>query len=345
MTSVVLPTGGVDQRPRWPGRHENPQSFGNCLFGPVQAGEEHAATTFQQVGHDIAGLQLQRQCRCDQAVGDLQQRGRQGRQLLHRQTAMTLIHGLSERVADPGTDPDQRRLLDPDLGCDLVGGTEPDPTDVPRQTVRVLTDHPHGIVAIGLVDPHGSRGANPVGVQEQHDLPDDLLLRPAGNDPGRTLGADTAHLPQTLRLLLDEIEHRLSEPSYQPPGIDRADAADHSRSEIPLDALQRRRRASLEEGRPELLAVGSVVHPSAAHLDEFAGADHRRVANHGNQVALAPGLDPQHAEAVLRIMERHPLHQTGQGFGRRCPAEIRHLLALRQNRICRGLLTSDWTER
>ena len=58
------------------------------LLYPVQAGEEHAATAFQQVGHDIASLQLQRQCRCDQVVGDLQQRGGQGRQLLHRQTAI-----------------------------------------------------------------------------------------------------------------------------------------------------------------------------------------------------------------------------------------------------------------
>ena len=41
---------------------------------------------------------------------------------------------------------------------------------------------------------------------------------------------------------------------------------------------------------------------------------------------LAAGLDPQHAEPVLRIVERHPLHQAGQGFGRRCLAEIRHSL-------------------
>jgi hypothetical protein len=51
--------GGVDRGPGWPGGQETPQSFGNCLLGPVQAGEEHAATTFQQVGHDIAVLQLQ----------------------------------------------------------------------------------------------------------------------------------------------------------------------------------------------------------------------------------------------------------------------------------------------
>ena len=39
---------------------------------------------------------------------------------------------------------------------------------------------------------------------------------------------------------------------------------------------------------------------------------------------MAAGLDPQHAEPVLRIVERHPLHQAGQGFGRRCLGDIRH---------------------
>ena len=64
------------------------------------------------------------------------------------------------------------------------------------------------------------------------------------NDPCGALGRQIPLTSrETLRLLLDEIEHRLSEPSHQPLGVDRADAADHSRSEIPLDALQRRRQA------------------------------------------------------------------------------------------------------
>ena len=81
-----------------------------------------------------------------------------------------------------------------------------------------------------------------------------------------------------------------------------------------------------------------VVHPDATHLDELAGADHRRVADHRDEVSLAAGLDPQHAEPVLWIVKRHPLHQAGQGFRRRCLGDIRHSLALRQNRIRCGLV-------
>jgi hypothetical protein len=40
-------------------------------------------------------------------------------------------------------------------------------------------------------------------VEEQHDLADDFLLSPAGNDPLRPLRADTGDLTQAAGLLLD----------------------------------------------------------------------------------------------------------------------------------------------
>ena len=48
------------------------------------------------------------------------------------------------------------------------------------------------IGAVGLEDPHRPRGADPVRVQEQHDLADDLLLGPARDDALGALGADAA---------------------------------------------------------------------------------------------------------------------------------------------------------
>ena len=115
-------------------------------------------------------------------------------------------------------------------------------------------------------------------MQEQHDLPDDLLLRPAGDDPCRPFDADAGHLLQARRLLLDEVEHRLAEAPHQPFGVDRADAADHSGTEIPLDALQRRRRAGLEEGRAELLAMGAVVHPDAVQPEPRSSWSNTRLS-------------------------------------------------------------------
>ena len=36
---------------------------------------------------------------------------------------------------------------------------------------------------------------------------------------------------------------------------------------------------------------------------------------HGDQIALAADLDPQHAEAALGVVEGHPLDQAGQVLG------------------------------
>jgi hypothetical protein len=55
----------------------------------------------------------------------------------------------------------------------------------------------------------------------------------------------------------------------------------------------------------------AVVDPAPARLDKLAGHDHRRVTEHGDQVALAAGFDPQHAEAVLVVVEGDAFNQAG----------------------------------
>ena len=53
------------------------------------------------------------------------------------------------------------------------------------------------------------------------------------------LGADPGDLAQSGGLLLDEVEHGLTEGCDQRAGIGRADAADHAGAEVFLDAIQR----------------------------------------------------------------------------------------------------------
>ena len=146
-------------------------------------------------------------------------------------------------------------------------------------------------------------------VQEQHDLADHLLLGPAGADAQRPLGPDAGDFLEAFGCLLDGVEHGRTERLHQLLGIDRADALDHAGAEIALDALQRGRRCSLEEGGLELQPVRAVVDPDARGLDELAGADRGGGADHGHQVTLAARLDPQHAKAVLGVVVGHPLDQ------------------------------------
>ena len=228
------------------------------------------------------------------------------------QAAVALVHGLGEPVGNARANADHGILVDADLHRDLVGGAEADAADVAREPVGVVADDLHRIGAVGLVDPYRPRGADPVRVQEQHDLADHLLLGPAGDDARRALGADAAHLAQPVGLLLDDVEHLLAEARGQPLGIGRADAADHAGAEILLDALQRRGRAGLQERGPELQPVLAVVGPGAGDLDELAGRDQGGVAHHRHEVALAAGLDAQHAEAVVGVVEGDPLDEPGE---------------------------------
>src|SRR5258707_9761186 len=105
----------------------------------------------------------------------------------------------------------------------------------------------HGVGAVGLIDAHRARRANAVAVQEDHDLTDDLLLGPGRNNAARPHRANAIHLPQAVGLRLDDVEHLLPEGAQEFLGIDRANAPDHARSKVFLDAFDRSGRGGLEE--------------------------------------------------------------------------------------------------
>src|SRR5467141_3852822 len=224
---------------------------------------------------------------------------------------MPFVYCLGESVGNAGAHTDQRGLLDAELSRDLIGGAEADATDVAGQPVRVLRDELDGLGTVGLVDAYRARGADAVAVQEQHDLADDLLLGPTANDALRPLRTDPGYLAQAARLLLDDVEHGIAEGAHELLRVDRPDATDHAGAEILLDPFDSGRRCGLEERGLELDAVGAVVDPGSARLNELAGRDHRRVTEDGDQVALAAGFDAQHAEAVLFVVEGDALDEAG----------------------------------
>ena len=120
------------------------------------------------------------------------------------------------------------------------------------------------------------------------------------------------------RRLLDDVEHLFAEGLHQLLGVDRADALDHARGEVLLDALGRSRRRCAQEVGAELHAVRPIVDPPAARLDELAGTDCRRMADDGDQVALAPRLHPQHAEPAVLVVKGNALDETGEVFAVGC---------------------------
>ncbi len=147
-------------------------------------------------------------------------------------------------------------------------------------------------------------------------------------------GADAVHLPQATGLRLDHVEYLLAERPDELPGVGRADAADHSRAEVFLDPLDRRRRGGFQKPRPELLAVRTVVDPFARSGDPLARRDRRRLPDHGHQIAMPARLGSENAEPVLLIVEGDPLDQAGQHFLRR---RLRFRPHPGNDRLLRGL--------
>ena len=103
--------------------------------------------------------------------------------------------------------------------------------------IGVLGHDLHGIRAVGLEDTNRSGRTDPMAVQEDHDLADDLLLGPGIGDALGAHGADAGHLSKPIRLGLDDVEHFLSKGLDHLLGIYRPDTADHSRAQVLLDAI------------------------------------------------------------------------------------------------------------
>jgi len=148
-------------------------------------------------------------------------------------------------------------------------------------------------------------------VQEDHDLANRFLLGPrVGERPARTWPMPV--LAKPFGLGLDDVEHLVAERLHQLAGVDLADVAYHARAQVLLDALGRRRRRVAQEMRLELVAVGAVVDPLPGCGDPLPGRDRGGAADDDDQVTMAPRLDPEHAEPVVRVVLADVLDQPGQ---------------------------------
>ena len=142
-----------------------------------------------------------------------------------------------------------------------VGGLEADPTHVAGEAIRVLRENPDRIRAVGLEDAHRARRAHAKGMEEDHDLADDLLIAPFCDDLLGAFRPDAFHLAEPLWMVLDDIEHRFAERAHQLARVDRADPLDHAGPEILLDALNGGGRRGAQEASFELRSMRAVVDP------------------------------------------------------------------------------------
>src|SRR5450830_44710 len=227
---------------------------------------------------------------------------------------MPIVHRFCQCIRDAGAHSDHGGLFDAKLHGDSVGGLEANASNVARQAVRVFRHDLHGIRTVSLVDTDCSCRADPMAVQKDHDLAHDLLLSPGIGDAFGAHQANASHLAQPLRLGLDDIEYLLAKRIDHLFGVDRPDAADHSGTEIFLDAIDGRRRGCADEARFELLVMGVVIDPFAGYRNPLADRDDGSVTDDCDKIAMATGLCPQNTKAVIAIMKGDTLYKASQNF-------------------------------
>src|ERR1017187_3094341 len=194
-------------------------------------------------------------------------------------------------MTQPGAGPDQRIHRDANLLRDLIGGLKTDAVDVLGKGVGVAAHFLDGVFAVGLVNAHRPAGADPVGMEEYHDVSDDLLLGPRLLDPLPAPGADALDFLQSRGLRLNHVENLFTKLLHQLLGIDRADALDHAAAQIFLDAFLGRGRGAVQHLGPELEAELPILHPAAFRRHPFTRTYRWQGANDSDLIALSLGLD------------------------------------------------------
>ena len=136
-------------------------------------------------------------------------------------------------------------------------------------------------------------------------------LGPGVHDLRGPAGADAVHVAQLSGMGVDDVEHARAERIHELLREHRPDAAYEARAEVALDAVHAGGRLGVHRGGAELGTVDEVVGPLPDGRDVFPGRDRRGIADQRLELAPRGNLHADHAEAVLRVVERHALDGPG----------------------------------
>src|SRR5262249_28929722 len=95
----------------------------------------------------------------------------------------------------------------------------------------------------------------------------------------------------------------------------RPDSFDQAGAEEASDALDGVRRCGSEGVGLELQAVVAVLHPGAGRFDVFPSDRVGQVAGDRYDALMSAGVNTQHREPRVEVVERHALNHAGQGLG------------------------------
>jgi hypothetical protein len=147
---------------------------------------------------------------------------------------------LFKAVENPGVDALRAGGGQAEVARDLVGGLEADPFDLAADAVWFSSQDFLRFLAIGLHDAEAERVGDAVGLQEDHDLAQGLLVLPGGLDRFGAAWADAVDFAQAGRLVGDDVEGAHPELGDDLVRVGLADALDEPAPEVLTDAVDGR---------------------------------------------------------------------------------------------------------
>ena len=126
-------SGSTSPGPRQRAICQSHQPLGDAALRAVETSQKYTGRIADTIGDHRALLQLKFKRSADKLLWHLKQLLSKRYQLFDRQSAMSLIHGLGQRVGNPRANPHHGRLLDSELHGDRISsGLEADAADIAR---------------------------------------------------------------------------------------------------------------------------------------------------------------------------------------------------------------------
>ena len=197
----------IDRRIGGTGRRQPPDTDRDFLLRPSQMGQKDQRLAVDLFENQKARGQHPRQPSLDDFRRRFKELDGRGLQFFQRQRAMAFRGRAQQNVIDAGPGPVLGVFRDPDALGDPVGRGESDAVDLPGQRIGVLSHGLDGQIPIGLKDPNRPAGADPVAVQEKHDLADLQAFLPGGGDPLTALGANAVDGLKSSGVLADHLQY------------------------------------------------------------------------------------------------------------------------------------------
>ena len=288
---------------------------GDGLLGLLLEAELHEAHAARgEHAHGVFLHQLA-QAVVDDRLVDLEELGGLLEQAFVGEGAVAFAFEFLERVQDAGVDALRAGGGQAEVARDLVRGLEADAFDFAADAVRFGGEDFLRVLAVGLDDADAEGVGHAVGLQEDHDLAQGLLVVPRGLDGLRAAGADAVDFAEAARLVGDDVEGADAEAGDDLVGVGLADALDEAAAEVFADAVDGGGQARAERAHAQLRAVRGMAFPVTADVDGLAALQASHVAEDDDFLA-GLGRELRDREMRLLVEPQDALdHARKGGFG------------------------------